>query len=153
MSLDATDKKIITLLQHDASLSLQQISEQLNLTSTPCWNRIKRLENEGVIQKRVALIAPEKVGLELVAFVQIKTQQHSEVWLRNCVQQVKGFAQVLEFYRMAGEYDYLLKVIVKDMRSYDQFYQQLVNDVAGLTDVNTSFAMQQLKFTTELPII
>tara|TARA_R110001583_G_scaffold19886_9_gene77215 strand:+ start:8995 stop:9456 length:462 start_codon:yes stop_codon:yes gene_type:complete len=153
MSLDATDKKIITLLQHDASLSLQQLSEQLNLTSTPCWNRIKRLENEGVIQKRVALIAPEKVGLELVAFVQIKTQQHSEIWLRNCVQQVKGFAQVLEFYRMAGEYDYLLKVIVKDMRSYDQFYQQLVNDVAGLTDVNTSFAMQQLKFTTELPII
>lgn len=153
MNLDATDKKIITLLQHDASLSLQQLSEQLNLTSTPCWNRIKRLESEGVIQKRVALIAAEKVGLELVAFVQIKTQQHSEVWLRNCVQQVKGFAQVLEFYRMAGEYDYLLKVIVKDMRSYDQFYQRLVNDVAGLTDVNTSFAMQQLKFTTELPII
>ncbi|MEL0658900.1 MULTISPECIES: Lrp/AsnC family transcriptional regulator [Psychromonas] len=153
MSLDATDKKIITLLQQDASLSLQQLSEQLNLTSTPCWNRIKRLENEGVIQKRVALIAPEKVGLELVAFVQIKTQQHSEVWLRNCVQQVKGFAQVLEFYRMAGEYDYLLKVIVKDMRSYDHFYQQLVNDVDGLTDVNTSFAMQQLKFTTELPIM
>ncbi|MDN2662596.1 Lrp/AsnC family transcriptional regulator [Psychromonas sp. 14N.309.X.WAT.B.A12] len=153
MSLDATDKKIITLLQQDASLSLQQLSEQLNLTSTPCWNRIKRLESEGVIQKRVALVAPEKVGLELVAFVQIKTQQHSEVWLRNCVQQVKGFAQVLEFYRMAGEYDYLLKVIVKDMRSYDHFYQQLVNDVDGLTDVNTSFAMQQLKFTTELPIM
>ncbi|WP_409439796.1 Lrp/AsnC family transcriptional regulator [Psychromonas sp. GE-S-Ul-11] len=153
MSLDATDKKIITLLQQDASLSLQQLSEQLDLTSTPCWNRIKRLESEGVIQKRVALVAPEKVGLELVAFVQIKTQQHSEVWLRNCVQQVKGFAQVLEFYRMAGEYDYLLKVIVKDMRSYDHFYQQLVNDVDGLTDVNTSFAMQQLKFTTELPIM
>ncbi len=153
MSLDATDKKIITLLQQDASLSLQQLSEQLNLTSTPCWNRIKRLEKEGVIQKRIALIDPEKVGLELIAFVQIKTQQHSEVWLRNCVQQVKGFAQVLEFYRMAGEYDYLLKVIVKDMRSYDHFYQQLVNDVDGLTDVNTSFAMQQLKFTTELPIM
>ncbi|WP_298943030.1 Lrp/AsnC family transcriptional regulator [uncultured Psychromonas sp.] len=153
MNLDATDKKIITLLQQDASLSLQQLSEQLNLTSTPCWNRIKRLENEGVIQKRVALIAPKKVGLELVAFVQIKTQQHSEAWLRNCVQQVKGFAHVLEFYRMAGEYDYLLKVIVKDMRSYDHFYQQLVNDVDGLTDVNTSFAMQQLKFTTELPIM
>lgn len=152
MNLDITDKKIITLLQHDASLSLQQLAEQLNLTSTPCWNRVKRLEQEGVIQKRVALIDPEKVDLELVAFVQIKTHQHSEVWLKECVQQVKGFAQVLEFYRMAGEYDYLLKVIVKDMRSYDQFYKQLVNNVTGLTDVNSSFAMQQLKFTTELPI-
>jgi len=152
MSLDTTDKKILSLLQQDASLSLQQIAEQLNLTSTPCWNRIKRLEETGVIQKRVALIDPEKVGLELVAFVQIKTHQHSESWLVECIEQVKGLAQVLEFYRMAGEYDYLLKVIVKDMRSYDQFYQQLVNNVQGLTDVNTSFAMQQLKLTTELPI-
>jgi len=153
MDLDTTDKKIITLLQQDASLSLQQLADQLHLTSTPCWNRIKRLEQAGVIQKRVALIDPEKVGLELVAFVQIKTHQHSEDWLVDCVLQVKGFAQVLEFYRMAGDYDYLLKVIVKDMRSYDLFYHQLVNNVSGLTDVNTSFAMQQLKFTTELPII
>ncbi|TEW53732.1 Lrp/AsnC family transcriptional regulator [Psychromonas sp. RZ22] len=152
MNLDKIDKKIINLLQHDASISLQQLAEKLNLTSTPCWNRIKRLEQNRIIQKRVALIDPESVGLELIAFVQIKTRQHSEAWLKDCVQQVKGFAQVLEFYRMAGEYDYLLKVIVKDMRNYDQFYQQLVNNVTGLTDVNSSFAMQQLKFTTELPI-
>lgn len=152
MQLDATDKKIITLLQKDASLSLQQISEQLNLTSTPCWNRIKRLEQEGIVQKRVALIDPEKVGLDLIVFVQLKTQQHSEAWLQECVQQVKGFTQVLEFYRMAGEYDYLLKVLVKDMHSYDQFYKHLVNNVPGLTDVNSSFAMQKLKYTTELPI-
>jgi len=152
LPLDNTDRKIMALLQQDASLSLQQLAEQLNLTSTPCWNRIKRLEKEGVIEKRVALINPQKVGLELVAFMQIKTQQHSEEWLQHCVQQVKTFAQVLEFYRMAGEYDYLLKVIVKDMRSYDLFYQQLLNSVPGLTDVNSSFAMQQLKLTTELPI-
>jgi len=153
MNIDITDKKIITLLQQDASLSIQQLSDKLNLTSTPCWNRIKRLEKEGIIKKRVALVSSEKVGLELIAFVQIKTQQHSDAWLQNCIQQVKSFTQVLEFYRMAGEYDYMLKVIVKDMRSYDQFYQKLVNDVTGLTDVNTSFAMQQLKYTTELPII
>lgn len=153
MSLDISDKKIMMLLQQDASLSIQQISEKLNLTSTPCWNRIKRLEKEGFIKKRVALVSAEKVGLELIAFVQLKTQQHSEQWLQNCIKQVKGFAQVLEFYRMAGEYDYLLKVIVKDMRCYDLFYQKLVNDVTGLTDVNTSFAMQQLKYTTELPIV
>jgi len=137
MNIDSTDKKIIALLQQDASLSLQQLAEQLNLTSTPCWNRIKRLEQEGIIQKRVALIDPQKVGLELVVFVQIKTQQHSEEWLKQCVQQVKTFAQVLEFYRMAGEYDYLLKVIVKDIRSYDLFYQQLLNNVPGLTDVKS----------------
>jgi len=153
MTFDSTDKKLMALLQQDASLSIQQLSEKLNLTSTPCWNRVKRLENEGLINKKVALVSAEKVGLELIAFVQIKTQQHSDSWLQDCVQQVKGFSQVLEFYRMAGEYDYLLKVIVKDMRSYDQFYQKLVNDVSGLTDVNTSFAMQQLKYTTELPIV
>ncbi|MEL0629225.1 Lrp/AsnC family transcriptional regulator [Psychromonas aquatilis] len=153
MNFDSTDKKLMALLQQDASLSIQQLSERLNLTSTPCWNRVKRLENEGFINKKVALVSAEKVGLELIAFVQIKTQQHSDSWLQDCVQQVKGFSQVLEFYRMAGEYDYLLKVIVKDMRSYDQFYQKLVNDVSGLTDVNTSFAMQQLKYTTELPIV
>jgi len=153
MTFDSTDKKLMALLQQDASLSIQQLSEKLNLTSTPCWNRVKRLESEGFINKKVALVSAEKVGLELIAFVQIKTQQHSDSWLQDCVQQVKGFSQVLEFYRMAGEYDYLLKVIVKDMRSYDQFYQKLVNDVSGLTDVNTSFAMQQLKYTTELPIV
>lgn len=152
MQLDNTDKEIIRLLQQDATLSMQQLAEKLNLTSTPCWNRVKRLEQAGIINKRVALICPESIGLELIAFVQIKTQQHSQVWLKECVEQMKQFAQVLEFYRMAGEYDYLLKVIVKDMRSFDLFYQQLVNNIPGLTDVNSSFAMQQLKHTTELPI-
>ena len=150
--LDRTDKKILSLLQNDASLSLQQISEQLNLTSTPCWNRIKRLENTGVIKQRVALLNAQKMGLDLIAFVQIKTQQHSESWFQQFVLQVKGFAQVMEFYRMAGEYDYMMKVLVTDMHSYDQFYKMLVNNVSGLTDVNSSFAMEQLKYTTELPL-
>ena len=150
--LDRIDKQILSLLQNDASLSLQQISEQLNLTSTPCWNRIKRLENTGVIKQRVALLNAQKMGLDLIAFVQIKTQQHSESWFQQFVLQVKGFAQVMEFYRMAGEYDYMMKVLVTDMRSYDQFYKMLVNNVSGLTDVNSSFAMEQLKYTTELPL-
>ncbi|WP_022942527.1 Lrp/AsnC family transcriptional regulator [Psychromonas hadalis] len=150
--MDKIDKQILSLLQQDCSLSLQQLAEQLHLTTTPCWNRIKRLENEGFIKQRVALLNAEKVGLELIAFVQIKTQQHSESWFEAFVLQVKGFSQVMEFYRMAGEYDYMLKVLVKDMRSYDQFYKTLVNNVSGLTDVNSSFAMQQLKYTTELPL-
>jgi Lrp/AsnC family transcriptional regulator len=150
--MDKIDRQILRLLQQDCSLSLQQIAEQLHLTTTPCWNRVRRLENEGVIKKRVALLDTEKVGLELIAFVQIKTQQHSESWFENFVLQVKGFSQVMEFYRMAGEYDYMMKVLVKDMRSYDKFYKALVNNVSGLSDVTSSFAMQQLKYTTELPL-
>lgn len=150
--MDKIDKQILQLLQQDCSLSLQQIAEKLHLTTTPCWNRVKRLESEGIINKRVALLNTEKVGLELIAFVQIKTQQHSESWFENFVLQVRGFAQVMEFYRMAGEYDYMMKVLVKDMRSYDAFYKTLVNSVSGLSDVNSSFAMEQLKYTTELPL-
>ncbi|WP_193755559.1 Lrp/AsnC family transcriptional regulator [Psychromonas sp. psych-6C06] len=150
--MDKIDKQILNILQQDCSLPVQQIAEQLNLTTTPCWNRIKRLQNQGVIKKRVALLDAEKMGLELIAFVQIKTLQHSELWFEDFVLQVKGFSQVMEFYRMAGEYDYLLKVLVKDMRSYDKFYKTLVNNVNGLTDVTSSFAMQQLKYTTELSL-
>jgi len=150
--MDKIDKQILTLLQQDCSLSLQQIADTLHLTTTPCWNRIKRLESEGVIKKRVALLDAEKADLELIAFVQIKTQQHSEQWFEDFVLQVKSFSQVMEFYRMAGEYDYMMKVLVKDMRSYDQFYKTLVNNVSGLSDVTSSFAMQQLKYTTELPL-
>lgn len=150
--MDKIDKQILRLVQQNCSLSLQQIADQLHLTTTPCWNRIKRLENEGIIKQRVALLDAEKVELELIAFVQIKTQQHSEAWFEDFVLQVKGFSQVMEFYRMAGEYDYMLKVLVKDMRSYDRFYKTLVNNVSGLSDVTSSFAMQQLKYTTELPL-
>jgi len=152
MIMDKIDKQLLQLLQQDCSLSLQQIADKLNLTTTPCWNRIKRLENEGMIKQRVALLDPEKVDLSLIVFVQIKTQQHSETWFEDFVLQVKGFSEVMEFYRMAGEYDYMLKVLVKDMTSYDRFYKTLVNNVNGLTDVNSSFAMQQLKYTTELPL-
>jgi len=150
--LDNIDKQILTLLQKDCSLSIQQIATKLHLTTTPCWNRIKRLETQGIIEKRVALLNTEQTGLELIAFVQIKTQQHSECWFEDFVRQVKGFSEVMEFYRMAGEYDYMMKVLVKDMRSYDRFYKTLVNNVNGLSDVNSSFAMQQLKYTTELPL-
>lgn len=150
--MDKIDKQILKLLQQDSSFSLQQLADQLHLTTTPCWNRIKRLEADGIIKQRVALLDAQKIGLELIAFVQIKTQQHSESWFEQFVLQVKGFSQVMEFYRMTGEYDYMLKVLVKDMRSYDLFYKTLVNNVSGLTDVNSSFAMQQLKYTTELPL-
>ncbi len=141
----------LQLLQQDGSLSLQQIAGKLHLTTTPCWNRIKRLENDGLIKQRVALLTPEKVGLSLIIFVQIKTQQHSETWFEDFVMLVKGFLRWWSSI-VWQEYDYMLKVLVKDMGSYDRFYKTLVNNVSGLTDVNSSFTMRQLKYTTELPL-
>ncbi|MCE0558046.1 MULTISPECIES: Lrp/AsnC family transcriptional regulator [unclassified Motilimonas] len=150
--LDRVDLKILALLQRDVSLSVSDIAEQVNLTTTPCWKRIKRLQDEGVIRHKVALLDPLQLNLDLTAMVQVKTQQHSVAWSEAFLLQIKDLNEVMECYRMAGEYDYMLKVVVKDMRSFDAFYKKLVNRVSGLTEVTSSFAMEQLKYTTELPL-
>ncbi|MCE2596167.1 Lrp/AsnC family transcriptional regulator [Motilimonas cestriensis] len=150
--LDKVDIKILELLQRDVSLSVSDIAEQVNLTTTPCWKRIKRLQDEGVIRHKVALLDPQQLNLDLTAVVQVKTQQHSATWSEAFLSHVKDLDEVMECYRMAGEYDYMLKVVVKDMRSFDAFYKKLVNRVSGLTEVTSSFAMEQLKYTTELPL-
>jgi Lrp/AsnC family transcriptional regulator len=124
----------------------------VNLTSTPCWKRIKKLEEEGVILGKVALLDGDKLGLSLTAFVRIKTQQHSSQWYQNFVEQIESFPEVLSFYRMAGEYDYLMQVQVADMKSYDNFYKKLVSAVPGLLDVTSNFAMERIKSTTHLPL-
>lgn len=123
--------------------SLQALADAVNLTSTPCWKRLKRLEDEGYIRGRVALLDNEKLGLGLTAFVLIKTQQHSSEWYQAFVQLTSQMPEVLAFYRMAGEYDYLMQVEVADMKSYDGFYKRLVNGVPGLIDVTSSFAMEK----------
>lgn len=133
-------------------LSLQALADAVNLTTTPCWKRLKRLEDDGVLLGRVALLDPEKLGLGLTAFVLIKTQHHSSEWYCRFVTEVTGMPEVLGFWRMAGEYDYLMRVQVADMKSYDEFYKRLVNSVPGLSDVTSSFAMEQIKYTTALPI-
>ena len=150
--LDKTDRKLLSLLQQDCTLSLQSLAEAVNLTSTPCWKRLKRLEKEGVIRAKVALLDHEKLGLALTAFVHIKTQLHNSDWYHNFVALVKEMPEVLAFYRMAGEYDYLMQVLVADMKSYDDFYKRLVNGVPGLIDVTSSFAMEEIKNTTVLPL-
>ena len=152
MKLDKIDRQILGLLQQDAGLSLNDLAESVHLTTTPCWKRLKKLEESGVIKKRVALLAPEKIGLNFTAFVMIKISDHSHEWYVRFVEIVSEFQQVMEFYRMAGEYDYMLKVLVKDMQCYDEFYKQLVNQIEGLTDVTSTFAMESLKYTTELPL-
>ncbi|MBW7982063.1 Lrp/AsnC family transcriptional regulator [Enterobacillus tribolii] len=150
--LDKTDRKLLRLLQQDCTLSLQNLADAVNLTSTPCWKRLKHLEEEGYITKRVALLDKEKLGLGLTAFVMIKTQHHNSEWYCHFVEQVSYMPEILAFYRMAGEYDYLIQVQVADMKSYDAFYKRLVNAVKGLTDVTSSFAMEQIKYTTALPV-
>ena len=150
--LDKIDRKLLALLQEDCTLSLQALADAVNLTTTPCWKRLKRLEDEGILRGRVALLEAEKVGLGLTAFVLIKTQHHSSDWYGHFVSEVTQMAEVLGFWRMAGEYDYLLRVQVADMKRYDDFYKRLVNSVPGLSDVTSSFAMEQIKYTTALPV-
>ncbi|MGK9173938.1 Lrp/AsnC family transcriptional regulator [Yokenella regensburgei] len=150
--IDKIDRKLLALLQQDCSLSLQALADAVNLTTTPCWKRLKRLEDEGILLARVAMLDAEKLGLGLTAFVLIKTQHHSSDWYSRFTAVVKDMPEVLGFWRMAGEYDYLLRVQVADMKRYDDFYKKLVNSVPGLSDVTSSFAMEQIKYTTALPI-
>ncbi len=152
MKLDSIDKRLLQQLQDDASLSLNELAESVNLTSTPCWKRIKRLEDEGVIRKRVALLSPEKLKLELTAYVLIQTSHHSHQWYQQFADTVNGFSEVMESYRMAGEYDYMLKVQVADMKRFDHFYKKLVSSVSGISKVTSNFAMESLKYSTALPI-
>ena len=150
--LDKTDRTLLVLLQKDCTLSLQALADAVNLTTTPCWKRLKKLEDDGIIRARVALLDGEKLGLSLTAFMLIKTQQHSSDWFQQFVAVVQQMPEVMAFYRMAGEYDYLLRIQVADMKSYDAFYKRLVNGVPGLIDVTSSFAMEEIKYTTALPV-
>ena len=152
MKLDKTDRIILSILQNDSTASLNDLAESVNLTTTPCWKRIKRLEDEGIISKRVALLNPEKLGLLFTAFVLLKTNDHSHEWYKNFVESVSIFPEIIEFYRMAGEYDYMMKVQVEDMKRFDSFYKKLVTSVPGIANVTSTFAMESLKYTTALPI-
>ncbi|MCV9877792.1 Lrp/AsnC family transcriptional regulator [Brenneria izbisi] len=150
--LDKIDRTLLSLLQQDCTLSLQSLADSVNLTSTPCWKRLKRLEEEGYIRARVALLDNELLGLGLTAFVLLKTQQHNSEWYQTFTRVVSEMPEVLSFYRMTGEYDYLMQVQVADMKSYDDFYKRLVNGIPGLVDVTSSFAMERIKHTTALPL-
>jgi Lrp/AsnC family transcriptional regulator len=152
INLDKVDKTLLRMLQEDSSLGLSDLATAVNLTTTPCWKRLKRLEDVGVIKKRVALLDPEVVGLHLTAFVMLKTSNHSHDWYERFAQVVADYPEVMEFYRMAGEYDYMLKVLAKDMRDFDDFYKKLANSIEGLSNVTSTFAMESLKYTTVLPI-
>ena len=149
--MDAIDRKILSVLQEDAALSVAEIGNRVGLSSTPCWKRIQRLETEGVILKRVALVDQDRIGLGITVFVSIETDDHSQEWLDRFAKMVGAMPEVMEFYRMAGDVDYMLRVVVPDMAGYDTFYKRLIAAVP-LKNVTSRFAMEKIKSTTALPI-
>jgi Lrp/AsnC family transcriptional regulator len=149
--IDAIDRKILRVLQEDASLSVAEIGERVGLSSTPCWKRVQRMENEGIITGKVALVDQNKIGLGLSVFVSIESDDHSDAWLKKFAAAVSAMPEVIEFYRMAGDVDYVLRVVVADMRSYDIFYKKLISAVA-LKNVTSRFAMEKIKSVTALPV-
>ena len=149
--LDAIDRKILMVLQEDASLSVAEIGDRVGLSSTPCWKRIQRLEADGVLLKRVALIDQDKLGLGVTVFVSIETGDHSQQWLDRFATVVGAMPEVMEFYRMAGDVDYMLRVVVPDIQGYDTFYKRLIATVP-LKNVTSRFAMEKIKATTALPV-
>ena len=149
--LDSIDRRILRELQADATIPIAELAERSGLSQTPCWKRVKRLTEAGVITRRVALLDGEKLDLGLVVFVAIKTSRHDQDWLDAFAKGAASLPEVVEFYRMSGDTDYLLKVVVRDIAAYDAFYKRLIA-AAPLQDVSSSFAMEQIKFTTALPL-
>ncbi|MGS2720539.1 Lrp/AsnC family transcriptional regulator [Paraglaciecola aestuariivivens] len=149
--MDKLDREILRCLQQDATLAVAEIAERIGLSTTPCWRRIQALEAKGVIEKRVALVNAQSLGLNMTVFVQVKAAKHDATWLKKFAQHAQSIEQIVEFYRMSGEYDYMLKVVVADMPAFDVFYKKLVGGI-DLSDVTSSFAMEQIKYTTALPV-
>lgn len=149
--VDHIDRQILAILQEDCTIPVAEIGRRVGLSTTPCWRRIQKLEDEGVIEKRVALLNPQKIRSGVTVFVSLSTSHHSQDWLSRFAEAVSEFPEVVEFYRMSGQIDYLLRVVVPDIESYDIFYKKLIARI-DLSNVNSSFAMEQIKYTTALPL-
>lgn len=150
MRIDSKDRQILKILQNTVDKPVAEIADQVSLSVNACWRRIQKLQAEFVTGK-VALLSPEKLGLGLTTFVFVKTSQHNDKWLKQFSVGVKKIPEVVEFYRLSGEVDYLLKVVVTDVNDYDRVYKKIIS-AAPLSDVSSSFAMERLKSTTALPI-
>jgi len=151
VEFDTIDRAILGLLQTDASKSVQDVADAVGLSQNPCWRRIKRLEHDGIIERRVALVDPIAVGLGVTVFVSLKTSRHNAKWLSRFADGVEKIPEITEVYRMSGDIDYLLKVLVASIDDYDRVYQKLI-EVAELADVSSSFAMERMKFSTAVAI-
>lgn len=149
--MDRLDRMILSVLQEDATVPVAEIGRRVGLSTTPCWRRIQKMEEDGVIKGRVAVLDPAKINAKVTVFVFITTNQHNEDWLTRFARIISEFSEVVEFYRMSGQIDYLLKVVVPDIEAYDAFYKKLVGKI-DITDVSSAFAMERIKDTTALPL-
>lgn len=149
--MDKIDRKILALLQKDATTPVAEIGRKVGLSTTPCWRRIQKMEEDGVIRGRVAILDPVKINAGVTVFVSVRTNEHNEAWIRKFSAVVEDFTEVVEFYRMSGDVDYLLRVVVPDIAAYDAFYKRLIAKIE-IRDVSSVFAMEQIKYTTELPL-
>jgi Lrp/AsnC family transcriptional regulator len=150
--LDDIDRQILALLQEDASLPVSEIAARVGLSTTPCWKRIHNLKEEGVIARQVVLCDPDKLQLGTTVFVEVSTNQHNETWLASFAKAVQSIPEIVEVYRMSGDVDYLLRVVVADIKGYDAVYKRLIK-ACQLHDVSSSFAMERIKYSTALPVV
>lgn len=150
--LDRVDARILTALQDDANLAVADLAESVGLSANACWRRIKRLEESGIIRGRVALLDAEKLDLGVTVFVSVRTNEHNDAWLKQFNDAVAQIPEVVELYRMSGDIDYLMKIVVANIAHYDRVYKRLIK-LVKLTDVSSSFAMEQMKYTTALPVL
>ena len=149
--MDKTDKAILNILQEDSTLPVADIARRVGLSTTPCWRRIQKMEEDKVITRRVAILDPEKVNVGVTVFVFVKTDKHNDEWLKRFSEVISGFPEVVGFYRMSGEIDYLLRGVVPDISVYDRFYKKLVSEI-DIKNVSSAFAMERIKDTTKLPL-
>jgi Lrp/AsnC family transcriptional regulator len=153
LELDAIDAEILSILQADATQSIQDIANQIGLTNNPCWRRIKRLEERGVIERRAAIINPKIIGLSSTLFVSIRVDTHEGQWLEQFAHCINQIPEIIECHRISGDVDYLLKVIVRDLEHYDQVYRRLISQISGLRDVSSRFSLEELKHGTAIDVI
>ncbi len=151
MTIDNFDRRLLALLQENASLSVNELAERVGLSPSPCWRRIQKLEAEGYIRARVALLDPRKMNLGVTVFAAIRTNQHSVEWLAAFSRAVVDIPEIVEVYRMSGQIDYMLRIVVPDIDAYDRVYKKLIAAIE-LYDVSSTFAMEVLKSTTVLPV-
>ena len=149
--MDSIDRKILAILQVDSTVAVAEIAGRVGLSATPCWRRIQNLEKAGVIRRRVALLDAKALNVGVTVFVRLKTSKHSQDWLEKFAAHVATIDEIVEFYRMSGDVDYLLKVVAPDIAGFDAVYKRLIA-VVDFSDVNSSFAMEEIKYTTALPL-
>ena len=149
--MDDTDRGILECLQEDASMPKAEIAKRVSLSTTPCWRRVQKLKASGVVRKEVALLDREKLNVGLTAFVSIRTNRHNPEWLKRFAEAIVDIPEIVECYRMSGEVDYLLRIVIPDMKAYDGVYNQLIQTIE-IYDVTSSFAMEELKYSTALPL-